>query len=475
MKNIKYYLLFVLGKLRRHFFMQYPETERDWKISRIGYLVSTAAATAISSLMAGTFITALLLELGMSDALNGVFSNASVVASLTALLMVQITNRIGKVKLPTVLSCLVGRLIYSVLVFVPFFDMPSGVRTMLFLVLYIIAQFLFQFVNPCSSAWLYSLIPSTNKGKFISIRDTLSMVSGGVFSLVGSGILDYYTAQGDQRRGFVIIGIMIFILTVINIVFLNMCMEPKKGDVYLNDGHEAVGRLARRNAQHKKSQNVFQMLAETLRNTDFRKVIFIYIFWFVANYTATTFLNIYYISDLGFKYTFINGITLLGKVVCVIVFPYAGKLADKISYMFIIRVGTVITALSYFSIVLCRPGNFAGVIFVIYQILYLVGTGVWGIGMAAVLYGTMPDGDSAKYFAVYTTYTSVIGIIFTVLGGVVLDFIQKSDITLFGTHIYAQQILGFAGGVVILILMLYLRYGCNDLEEHVQRNYVNKM
>ena len=177
-------------------------------------------------------------------------------------------------------------------------------------------------------------------------------------------------------------------------------------------------------------------------------------------------MSIYHISDLGLTYTFINGMMLLSKVICAVIFPKMGHLADRISYMFIVRLGVVLTALCYISGALCMPGSFSTVTFIAYQIFMYVGTGIFGIGIASVLYSVMPSGDSSHYFAVNSTSNSIIGVICTFLGGIIMDALQKTNVVIFGVHIYAQQILSAIGVVVLILMIIYLKVGCKDMEDN---------
>ncbi|MBE6688720.1 MAG: MFS transporter [Ruminococcaceae bacterium] len=467
MKKLKYYWLFILGKLRQHFFMQYPESEHDWAISRVGYLITTGAANAIAGLMGGTFIASLLRQLGMSDALNGVFSTIPTIAAISCIFMLEITKHIKKAKLPSIVSCFIARAIYGVMVFVPFIDMPGGLRTAVFLGLYIIASLLLQFVSPCSGAWLISLLPATSKGRFISIRDTVNMICAGAASLVGAGVLDRFSADGNEKTGFAVIGIMIFILTIVDTIGLNMCKEPKIGTLYMDENHEAVGRLARRSSNNEKPASLIKLVADTFKNPGFRKIICIYILWYISYYVAMPFLYIYQISELGLKYTFINAMLLIARVICALILPRIGRLADKISYMFVLKLGTLLTGLGYLAGAFCMPGGLVLVTFSIHQIIVTIGTGVHSMGMSAVLYSVFPsDGrDNSNYFAVYTTINSIIGVLCTFGAGIVMDILQKNNISLFGTHIYAQQVLCALGTLGIVATLFYLNKGCKVLEK----------
>ena len=124
--KLKYYYLFLLGKLRRHFFMQHPESERDWALTRLCFIINGATATAIGSLAGGAFIATLLIQLGVSDAMNGIIAAIPTVAGLSQIFMLQITKHIRKAKFITIVSCFISRIIYALLVIIPFLTLPSS-------------------------------------------------------------------------------------------------------------------------------------------------------------------------------------------------------------------------------------------------------------------------------------------------------------------------------------------------------------
>ena len=67
MNNLVFMTNFFFGKMRRVFFMSYPENKQDYKKSRVYYTVADSAAQTIVQLAGGTFLVALMEALGISD------------------------------------------------------------------------------------------------------------------------------------------------------------------------------------------------------------------------------------------------------------------------------------------------------------------------------------------------------------------------------------------------------------------------
>ena len=464
--KLKYYYLFLLGKLRRHFFMQHPENERDWALTRLCFIINGATATAIGSLAAGAFIATLLIQLGVSDAMNGIIAAIPTVAALSQIFMLQITKHIRKAKLITVISCFIARIIYALLVVIPFLSMPIAIKTWLFVVLYAVSNLLAQFVGPCSGEWFTSIIPAGGRGKFISIRDSVTIVTSSVFSLIGSGILDAYAS--DIESGFRIIGIMILILTILDSIALNLAKEPKAGKYITDKGHEAVGSITKKHTEAVKAQSLKETLREVFSNSDFRKIIYIYLFWYSGERLVSLFINVYLVSDLHMKYTFMSVISMIAAVLRAVIIPITGRIADRISYVRTLNMGVVITALSFIACALCMPGPYAGTMYIVYTILYQVGISVFGVGIAVLLYTVPPKNDSAKYFAVNSTFNGITGLAVALAGGLILDILQKANIHIFGVHIYAQQIMSIIGAIILTVMFVYVKKCCTDIEDRIR-------
>ena len=66
MNNVVLMTNYIMGRMRRVYFMSLPETRHDYKKSRICYTVGDSAAQTIVQLAGGTFLVALLVALGIA-------------------------------------------------------------------------------------------------------------------------------------------------------------------------------------------------------------------------------------------------------------------------------------------------------------------------------------------------------------------------------------------------------------------------
>ena len=193
-----------------------------------------------------------------------------------------------------------------------------------------------------------------------------------------------------------------------------------------------------------------------------RRVVF-------ANLLTFLFLNVYHVSDLHLKYTFMSVVALVAAAMRAVVVPITGKLADKISYIFVVKLGVAITILSFIICAFCAPGPYAYVMYVVFTILYQLGISIFGVGIAVLLYGIPPQGDSAKYFAVNSTINGITGLVMALVGGAILDILQKADVHLFGMPVYAQQIMSVITVIILTAMYFFVSRYCKDLGKNLNK------
>ena len=92
-------LYLCLGRMRRMFFMSYPENEREYKKSRVCYIVGDTANQSIAQLTSGTFLVALMEYLKISDGNMGIVSSLVSLAMLGQLVSIKLAKCFSKNKL----------------------------------------------------------------------------------------------------------------------------------------------------------------------------------------------------------------------------------------------------------------------------------------------------------------------------------------------------------------------------------------
>ncbi|MDF2907368.1 MAG: major facilitator superfamily 1, partial [Herbinix sp.] len=157
--NLSYMHRYMMGQLRRIYFMALPESKQDLKNSRIYYTTADSAAQTIIQLSGGTFLATLMSHSGISDANIGIITSLISFAALTQLFLINYLKQIKKYKFLVTVTAL-QRLLFAVLYFIPMFMVRDSVKAFLIVVLYFIGQVFVQIGTPASQDWIASLVPS---------------------------------------------------------------------------------------------------------------------------------------------------------------------------------------------------------------------------------------------------------------------------------------------------------------------------
>jgi sugar phosphate permease len=445
-----------MGQLRRIYFMALPESKQDLKSSRIYYTTADSAAQTIGQLAGGTFLATLMSHSGVSDANIGIITSLVSFAALTQLFLINYFKKIKKYKFLVTITAL-QRLLFAGLYFVPILLINDLSKTVLIVVMYFLGQVFVQIGTPASQDWIASLVPSRLRGKYFSIKDSVAVFVVSSIMLICGMILDYFK-KVDIFTGFIIIGVIIFILTVINVVGLSLMKEPKLS--YVNDeGKEMHGRLAKRAKEQvvvEKGQSIFSEIKEAVSDRKFRKAFTVQCLFTLSFFICAPFNSSYMINDLSLPYTFIMLVSFFFNLYRIYIMPRLGRLADKHGMGKLLRFTLFALGLNFLSVAFMMPFN-AYPMFILATFFSSTAWAFVGIG----LFGLQLDFYRSDKRMIWLTLTSSVsglfGFLVSVVGGSILDKLQQLDINLFGQKIYAQQVLNLMGFVIIVCAVIFIR------------------
>ena len=95
-------------------------------------------------------------------------------------------------------------------------------------VLYSSAHFCGAFINTGANNWLISLVKNEQLGRYLGLKDSLTLVASTGGSLILGKILDAYRFTDREIMGFRVIGTLCVCICVIDIICLTLIREPKK-------------------------------------------------------------------------------------------------------------------------------------------------------------------------------------------------------------------------------------------------------
>lgn len=455
MNNVVLMTNYIMGRMRRIYFMSLPETRRDYKKSRICYTVGDSAAQTIVQLAGGTFLVTLMEALGISDGNMGIIASVGSLAAIAQIISMKLSVRLEKNKLFVCLTVL-QKFWLAFIFFIPLMNLPSGVKKGLMIGCYFFAQICIQVGTPATVDWIANLIPAKLRGRYFAIKDSIAVFTVVTAMLIMGILIDVVKAH-YLNIGFVILGVSIALLTLINVISFSKMKEPRTSQMN-NEGKEIHGQLARKSQQTKLSRQEIKLYKETveaLKNASFRKVLFLNCLWLSAFFIASPFNSSYQIKDLSLPYTYIMALSFITSMLRVYLTPKAGRLADRVGMAKVMRWALTAMGIHYMMMMLSRPGN-AYVTAAAAALFSSLGWIFIGIGMLGIQLELLDEKKRIVQFALLSILSGIYGFAISFVAGKAINAMQAVTLALGEYHIYAQQITNFMGMIFTVLTILYL-------------------
>lgn len=459
LNNLMFINRFLLARLRRIYFMALPESKNDLKKSRVCFTVGDSAVQTIGQLSGGTFLATLMSFCGISDANIGIITSLVSLAAISQIFLINYFKKLKKYKFLVCFTAL-QRLLFAVIYFIPLLSISSNRKALLIVILYFAGQLFVQVGTPASQDWIASLVPSRLRGKYFTIKDSIAVFVVSSTMLTGGIILDFFKAR-NLETGFIIIGVIIFLLVMINFVAFSKMKEPKLS--YTNtEGKEMHGRLAKKAKESEKAgkgreKAITAEIREAFQNRKFRKAFTLQCLYIFSFYICLPFNASYQINELSLPYTFIMMVIFFANLYRIYISPKLGRLADKYGMARLLRYSLLILGFNMFTNALTVPGN----AYPMYILSNIIASTAWafvGIGLFGIQLDFFQNEKRMIWLTLVSSISGVFGFLVSIFGGFLLDLLQKADISILGVHIYAQQVLNIIGFLIMLFTVWFIRF-----------------
>lgn len=474
MNNVVLMTNYVMGKMRRIYFMSLPENRHDYKKSRVCYTVGDSAAQTIVQLAGGTFLVTLMEVLGISDGNMGIVASISSLAAIANLISMKLSAKLEKNKL-FVCVTVMQKFWLAFMFFIPLMSISSGMKRVLMVACYCLAQVSIQLGTPATVDWVASLIPSKLRGRYYATKDSIAVFVVVTVMLL-MGIFIDIIKEVNINIGFIVLGTVIALLALINVVSFSKMKEPKVSAMD-NSGKEIHGSLVKKSrggAYQKQDISIIREAKEALKNKGFRKILWLNFLWLTAFYSASPFNSSYQIKDLSLPYTYIMILSFATSMLRIYLTPKAGKLADKLGMAKVMRWALTAMGLHYTMLSLSRPSN-AYAMAAMASTFSALGWTFVGIGMLGIQLEYLDEKKRIVQYAFLAMMSGVYGFLVSFVAGRLIDMLQGIELSIGSYKVYAQQITNLNGVVFVVITILYLtiaiagkgKRGVDDKEEAV--------
>lgn len=454
MEKIKLILMYLGGRLRRQFFMALPEDEKDFDKSRQYYIAADSASQLITQLAGGTFLMTLLSYAGLSDGVIGTVLSLVTLGAVFQLLAMNRVQRLPKFKLFVAASVL-QKIWFGVIFIIPLFVVKGLELQILICGIFLFAQIISQVGVPASMDWIASLVPSTERGKYFSKKDAFAVFFT-VFGMFVMGVLLDITKGRHLKLGFLLIGIVLILLALLNFISFVKMKEPRTA-LMNAEGKELHGSLAKKELKKQTLEHngIGREIRYAFSSDRFRKALILNLLWTTAFYIGMPFNNSYQVKELGLSYTYIMLIILLTTILRVVITPGIGKKADHSGSPLMLLWSLTSMGIYYLTMIFTVPEN-GKVFFTIASIFSAVGWSFIAIGLFNIQLMCVDRTRRMQQYTILSGVSGLYGFIISVVGGVLVDYFQKNRLLIGGRLIFAQQWMNLLGLLFVLLTMIYL-------------------
>lgn len=410
----------------------------DYKRSRKAYVCQCTSDYLISILITDAFLATLLTSIGISDAVTGIIASFISLAFLFQLLSIFVVGKIKNVKRTVTFFDCFSHVLFMLLYIIPFLKIAFELKVVLTIGFILIAYALKYLVSAILFKWANSFVEQSKRAVYSAKKETVSLVSGIIFTLVMGYVVDKYTALGNVEGGFLFIAAVMLVLNICNFVCLKLIRKEKKEDFVQNPEEE---------------EGFFEIVKKLLQKKEFKRVLYLTVLFDVSRYMTVGFMGTFKVNDLLMSVGMVQIINIVGNVARIIISLPLARLADKRSFATGMRVALIFMAGAFFVNIFTT--NKTWWLIIVYTILYHMSTAGTNQNSANMLYHYV----DVKYFvqasAIKNSIGGLCGFLTTLVASRILAFVQGNGNSFAGINIYGQQLLSLISFVLIVITILY--------------------
>ena len=133
-----------------------------------------------------------------------------------------------------------NQILFMLLYVVPVVNVPSDIKTVLFVILIIFAYFIYYVAPPKKINWMMSVVDDKKRGSFTANKEIFSLITGMIFSFLMGALIDMFKERNDMKTAFILSTVTIFVVMVLHTLSMLFTIDksvdiPVKSNIFDND------------------------------------------------------------------------------------------------------------------------------------------------------------------------------------------------------------------------------------------------
>ena len=412
------------------------------------YIAQAAFEYFVSLLVTDAYLAKLLTYMGLSDSLIGIISSLISFSFLFQLFTIALTPHIHNTKRTVIIFDTISQFFFAGIYLVPLLKIPVALKAIIVITFILIAYFLKYLISSVFFKWVNSFVEPAKRASFSALKESISLLSGIIFSLGTGYIVDHFDAINKIEVGFIVLAVVLTVLNGCNLASLLLINNEKCKE--------------RSNSKI----NLKIIYQHTIRNRKFMNVVLASSLYSVAYYISTGFMGTFKTSDLMLSVSAVQIMNMVGSFSRIIISKPFGKFSDRTSYATGFRVGMLVLAVAYaFNMFSTPESRWCVAVFTVLQSVSLAGTNQNKIN---ICYNYVENDFLVYAMAIQNSISGLVGFGASILGGRILTCIQENGNQFLGINIYGQQILSAVSLMIILITVLFTKIVVEKQERFLQ-------
>ncbi|MEI7770622.1 MAG: MFS transporter [Chloroflexales bacterium] len=393
--------------------------------------VATVHISITGAIGGSVFLTGFALLLGANSFQLGLLGALPFIGQLFQFVGAYLEERVGNRRGLVLSAALAGRLLWALLLALPFMSFLSRGQLAIFFVGLACSYALNGIAGNAWLSWMSDLVPSHQRGSYFGVRNTVAAVAAMATTFLAGGALDSARAQGHEVLGYA----LIFGVAVLAAV----------GSAAL------IARQAEPPIKPKDAVHMGDLLGGPLRDPAFRTFVAANVGWAIATGVASPFFNAYGLSTLKLSFSALALQAIVTSAVSLIFGPLVGRMQDTYGYRRVLVACIIGTLPLPWGWVLSTPTN------IIPLWLTSIFSGVFwpGItqGMVNVLMDRAPAGHRGAAMASFSAITGVGTLVAGLAGGALATLIAGTELAIGPVHIVGLAFLFVLSSLLRMIMV----------------------
>lgn len=404
----------------------------DYKRYRNAYVTQCTVEHLVGLLVLDAFLAKLLTHLEIDDALAGIIASFTSIAFVFQLFSVLLVRSRFSTKRIVMTADIVSQMLFAFIYFVPFLPLPLSAKKITVVVAVMVAQIGKSLISSLYFKWANTYVNDSSRAIFSAKKECISLITGIAFSGIMAFVIDMYEDIGNIEGGLLFIASTLLALNLINIISLATIKDEE--------------------VQARKSMNV--PVKEVCKHIISNKIFFRYtVIDCISSFAGgllVGFIGVYKIKELAFSLFAVQLINIFADFMrMAFSMPFA-KFSDKYGFANGLLIAEILNSSAIIVLVFTMPQTrFLIIPYTLLTTVALAGSyqNSYNIG-----YTLLPAKYMVQAMSVKRTATGITSFLSAILGGFILNSVQKLNLPLYG-----QQVLALVS-VCIHIPALILKY-----------------